>query len=188
MTKFIKSLLTFFTLTTVVIGLTLIPYGTTFTQMLSDLLDHPIYTEPIVDQAITIDARIWFFPWFVFFTSLQAFSLVIFLLNPEESTLIDVITLQLTLMSIFFISTHAQFTLWLLPWLIFWGIKHGGKSITSPIFILLGYLGIRFGVDYSVKFVQTLGAIILLTIGLLIIRQTVRYLWASRVIDIEAPS
>ena len=185
-TIIIKAIITFTLSTILVLALVLLPFNTTLNQMVHDLSSHPIYQEEhsaikfayncpldIENQTFcTILPGLLISLWFLIFMSFQFLSLILYYKNPSESNLIESITLQLTLLSLFFINRHAQFTLWLLPWLIFWGIKNEGKNVSLPIFLILGYLGLRFGTDYSLNIIRNLGKIILFILGLFLVVKT----------------
>lgn len=185
-TILIKAIITFTLSTILVLALVLLPFNTSLNQMINDLSGHPIYQgehsavkiayncPPDIDNQTfcTILPELLIIIWFIVFMSFQFLSLVLYNKNPSDSNLIESITLQLTLLSLFFINRHAQFTLWLLPWLIFWGIKNEGKNVLMPIFLILGYFGLRFGIDHSIEVIKNLGKIILLILGLFLMVKT----------------
>jgi hypothetical protein len=172
--KIIKSISTFITSTLFIFGLVMIPYGTTLNQVIDDLLGHPIYKVSfvtIIPSFSEIAELIWVSLWFIIFMTIEIIPLIIYYRDPDESIIIDVITLQMTFLSIFFINTHCQFLLWLLPWLIFWGMIKGRNASLSPIFLIIGYFLLRFGIDLLIFPLQLLGAIILVIIGIWITNQ-----------------
>ena len=173
--KIIKSISTFITSTLFIFGLVMIPYGTTLNQVIDDLLGHPIYSAmsfiSITPSFSEIDELILVSLWFIIFMTIEIIPLIIYYRYPDESIIIDVITLQVTFLSIFFIYTHCWWLLWLLPWLIFWGMIKGRNASLSPIFLIIGYFLFRFGSDLSIVPLQLLGTIILVTLGIWITYQ-----------------
>lgn len=168
--KIIKSISTFITSTSFIFGLVMIPYGTTLNQVIDDLFGHPIYS-PMrfigTHQYLLILVSLWF----IIFMTIEIIPLIIYYRYPDESIIIDVMTLQMTFLSIFFISIHSQFLLWLLPWLIFWGMIKGRNASLLPIFLIIGYFLLRFGIDLLIIQLELLGVIILVMIGIWITNQ-----------------
>ena len=170
--KIIKSISTFITSTLFIFGLVMIPYGTTFNQVIDDLFSHPIYKISYISifpSLSEIAELIWVSLWFIIFMTIVIIPLIIYYRYPDESIIIDVITLQVTFLSIFFIRIHSQFLLWLLPWLIFWGMIKGRNASLTPIFLIIGYFLLRFGIEQLIIPFLLLGAIILVIIGIWII-------------------
>ena len=148
--KIVNSILGFITITTIILGFVLIPFDTSLRQMFDDLSKHPVYTETgyqntsrdlytLFNHFLDIPFSIYFQIWSVIFGILLLFPLILLYRNPRQERIIDVLTMQMTLLSIFFISNHTKHTLWLFPWVLIWGFRKDGKNIILPFLIFLGY-------------------------------------------------
>ncbi|MHA2172260.1 MAG: hypothetical protein ACXAB7_20495 [Candidatus Kariarchaeaceae archaeon] len=133
-----------------ILAMVLLPYGTSLKEMYTDLRAHPIYgpegyqnTTRDVISGLTfitnLQFSLWSRIWFILFVLFLVIPLFLFLKNPRLIGIVDVVTIQLALLSIFFISNHTKHTLWLLPWVFFWAFMHGGMVRSIPFVILIGY-------------------------------------------------
>jgi hypothetical protein len=133
-----------------VLAMVLLPYGTSISEMYTDLRAHPIYspegyqnTSRDVISGLTFitswQFSLWSRIWLILFAVFLVIPLFLFMKNPRLDGIVDVVTIQLALLSIFFISNHTKHTLWLLPWVLFWAFMHGGTIRSVPFVILIGY-------------------------------------------------
>lgn len=145
--------------------------------MYTDLRGHEIYEKgfqnavrdfiSLIDKYVELPFSIWSKIWFMIFGAFMITPLLLYLKKPIESKLIGVITMQITLLSIFFISNHSKHILWLIPWLLFWSFYRKGSTIYSPIFVFYGYFLRRLRVILPGKFL--FGDIVLGLTGIWII-------------------
>jgi 4-amino-4-deoxy-L-arabinose transferase-like glycosyltransferase len=155
--KIMQSGIAFLMSTSLILAAVLLPFGTSIFEMWSDLSGHPIYAEgattcveachaPMQD---IIDIIRYFtdFPtnwliilWAILFTIMALFPMYLYIKNPSEDKILNLILVHITLLSIFFWSIHSQFVLWLLPWALLWSFKKGGRVRWSPLVLALGFL------------------------------------------------
>ncbi|MCH8907521.1 MAG: hypothetical protein IH840_10565 [Candidatus Heimdallarchaeota archaeon] len=181
--KLLKATLTFLLTTTALIAIVLIPFKTSLNQMYEGLASHLAYsideTHAVVPDFIeyrnlffNVKPILWVGVWAIVFFSLQVASLLAYYFNPEEKILIEIMTFQMTLLSLFFINMHDQFLVWLFPSLLLWSITKSGKTLYFPILITIGY----FAYVLPTTIGERIGVIILGFTGVWIIYQLLKEL------------
>jgi hypothetical protein len=179
----VKTSIGFILTTTLILGLVLIPFGTSLKQMSRDLSSHPVYTSEgyqntirdiitFVDFFYELSYDLWFQVWIIGFVTFMITPLVLYLRRPIEMKLIDVIVIQVTLLSIFFISNHTKHTLWLIPWVIYWSIGEKGWARITPFLIFFGYFLRRMQGMLPEKYLA--GDIVLGLTGIWIIQRAIQ--------------
>lgn len=196
----VRSIVVFSLTTIIILCAVLLPFDTSLSQMISDLSNHPSYQGYSISVLLAnnchylfdnigfcynfeVSNELFIRIWLLIFLLFQLYSLLLFDKNLTESNLIEVITLELTLLSLFFINRHVQYVVWLLPWVLLWAFKNGGKFRIIPIFLMLGYFGSRIGGDHAFYHIRLFGDLILAVVGITILVLTLHNLKSIEIED-----
>ncbi|MHA1910422.1 MAG: glycosyltransferase 87 family protein [Candidatus Kariarchaeaceae archaeon] len=151
--KLFKVALSFSAFGTILLIFILAPYGTPLMVMFDSITYHPIYQgETQVDAGeektpsgfaqVAIkglrflfggDYDTWKIIWIILLGLMLLFPLYLYLVNPSEEAIIQVTIVQILLLSIFFVSIHDQFFIWIIPLLGYWVFHETGKIKTRLI-------------------------------------------------------
>ncbi|MHA2248841.1 MAG: hypothetical protein ACXAD7_00700 [Candidatus Kariarchaeaceae archaeon] len=147
--KIVRSGLAFLFITIAILSATLLPYNTKLEQMVENLNKHEIYQArvlnavqvivEVIELVVDVPYDVWSKIWLLVFGVFMLLPLYLYLRNPFPSQLVEVITMQVTLLSIFFISNHSKHIVWLIPWILLWSFTKRDTRIYTPFFIFLGY-------------------------------------------------
>jgi 4-amino-4-deoxy-L-arabinose transferase-like glycosyltransferase len=141
-----------------ILSLVLIPYNTSIQLMVESLQMHPVikgYERGLVPEAreyletwFFISDSLWYDLWLFSSFILFILPLLLALNSADNSKIISVITMHITLISLFFISNHTKHILWALPLVIYWGIDHKAKRELLSILLIVGYILRRLGEEH----------------------------------------
>jgi hypothetical protein len=181
---FAKSVISCILTSVVILAAVLLPYDTTLMDMVSSLGSHPIIQSEspspisrIYDLLHLISGLSYEnfrYIWAVLFLGVYLFSLYIWYKNQNDEMEIEILTVHLTLIALFFISMHSQFILWMLPWLI-WSTLSTKMHYSIPILVIAGYV-------FRKTTLTILGDILLLTTGIYIIGYLLLYITSRKII------
>ncbi|MHA2252845.1 MAG: glycosyltransferase 87 family protein [Candidatus Kariarchaeaceae archaeon] len=188
--KIIRSGFSFLFITIAILGATLIPYNTSIQQMVENLNSHNSYQArvlnatqvivKVIELGIELPNNVWSTIWLIVFTLCMLLPLYLYFRNPLPTHIIAVITMQVTLLSIFFISNHSKHTIWLLPWILLWSFTKRDIRIYIPLLIFLGYFLRRLRTFLPGEFL--FGSIVLGFSGIWILAKIIRELKNSNTV------
>ena len=127
-----------------ILAAVLIPFDSSINQMREAIFNHPVYKRQefqgpigsfveLIRTFYDISDNLWMGVWMIMFGLLVTISLLHYARNRTNDEMWNVVTLQMTLLTIFYYDIHFHFMLWLFPWIIWWELRRGGRPNTFII-------------------------------------------------------
>ncbi len=174
----IQSVLGFTITSTLILSIVLIPSDTSLSEMYNSLKVHPIYKGTIrgviselfefFHNNYNVSEKLYYDIWLIIFLILAFLPLIFYMRYSDKNLLLDVLIIQVSLLSLFFTANHTKHIFWLFPWLAIWVFVQGGNIRFSILFLTITYLLRRLTQDFFDDYVW-ISTVILGILGVWII-------------------